>query len=1394
MGWLQDVWRSGASLAARSLPPRSHGSEAADAGALLRTLNMHAIVSVADRGGRITDVNDAFCRISGYTRAELLGSNHRIVNSGVQPATFWVAMWQAISQGTPWRGDVCNRAKDGSLYWVDTIIAPARDASGQVDRYISIRSDISASKQAEQALVRDRERLDNIIAGTNVGTWEWEVGSGAMLVNERFASILGCTLAELQPTRIDSWTRVAQPDDWRRATALLKAHFKGESAGFECEIRVRAGNGEWIWVLIRGRVSSRSSDGRPLSMAGTLMDIDARKQAEAELQRQNEQLLMHRQVLDTITETVLVKGPGSRILWANRTFRDYYGMSNAELLGIVDAPFVPAELTRQYVSEDAQVFASGRSLEVEDAPVTRHDGTVQYWHSVKSPVFGADGEVVATVAVSRDVTAHRQAEAALRASQTLLDRTGRIAGVGGWSFDLATQVSAWTDQTCRIFEVEPGHRPTIEEVIHHDAPEARPVIEQAVQHCIASGEGFDLELPFITAKGRAIWVRAVCEPEFVDGRAVRLVGAFQDITARRAMQASLKQQTDLLASILDHLPCGLSVFDKDLRLLTANAEYRRLFDLPDDILAGAPLQLEDVIRMSAIRGEFGDQDVETVVQRIVANGRAAVPAQDERVRPNGTALDVRSSRMPDGGLVSTFTDISARRQAEAEARRSTLLLRSAIDAIEEGFVLYDPDDRLVYCNEKYRQMYPESAAVSVPGARFEDIVRHAAEQGQHPAAVGRVDAWVAERLAAHRSGHATLVQRLNDGRTLRAVERTTPDGHTVGSRIDITALVQATEAAQAASQAKSEFLANMSHEIRTPMNAILGMLALLRRTAMTPRQADYAAKTEGAARALLGLLGDILDFSKVEAGKLALDPLPFEVARLRRDLTVILSASVGDKPVALQFDIDAAVPPVLVGDAMRLQQVLVNLGGNAVKFTAEGHVLVSIAVLARDAATVTLELAVADTGIGIALEDQELIFNGFTQAEASTTRRFGGTGLGLAISRNLVALMGGTLVVDSQLGQGSRFHFRITLPIASALTARGGTEVSNVGAGSLRLVGMRVLVAEDNPNNQQVVRELLTDEGAIVQIAPDGLATVAAIMAAEPQFDVVLMDLQMPGMDGYAAARRLRQTFGTQELPIVAMTANAMAVDRQACLAAGMNDHVAKPFDLNHLVRVLRQQTGRPATVEPGGATVGPALPTRIRDLAAAAAVELAPALVRLGGKEAVYAQMLSRFVGDLASMPAMLLAHRVARRKQALRDALHTLKGLAATLGATALSAAAARAEHQLADTDEGPDAHGVEAVIDAIAAAGPGLSALALAMQSSLPVAPGEDFDAQVLRAGLATLTRLLGQSDMAATELMIKLQHQFGGVLGERLAPLAAAVEGLDFERALGLCQDWLEPATS
>ena len=988
-------------------------------------------------------------------------------------------------------------------------------------------------------------------------------------------------------------------------------------------------------------------------------------------------------------------------------------------------------------------------------------------------------------------------------------------------------------------------------------------LDQALER----GESFTGTLVRHRNDGRPYWVETEVQP-LRDARdeLSGFIAIESDISDRKRaeaaqhrMETDLRRSNELLSSILENLPCGLSVFDGGLKLVIANRQFRTLLGFPDHVFEHPVVRFEDFVRFNAERGVYGEGNVDSRIRAIIDRARANHGAQQlDRMPPDQSTLEIRSASLPGGGFVSTYSDVSSRIHAEAEVKRSAELLRGAIDAIGEAFVVYDADDRLVVFNDKYREIYRPLPGVLVAGAKFEDVVRSGALSGRIPAAVGRVDEWVAQRVAELHASHDTLTQQLDDGRTLRVVDRKMPDGHTVGFRIDVTELTRATETAQAASRAKSQFLANTSHEIRTPMNAILGMLALLSKTGLTGQQADYTRKAESAARSLLGLLNDILDFSKVEAGQMALDNHPFSTDQLLRDLSVILSSDIGDKRVEVLFDVDSKLPPCLVGDAMRLNQILINLASNAIKFTAAGEVVVSIEVETLDLGIARLHFAVSDTGIGISAENQSRIFTAFTQGEASTTRRFGGTGLGLSISQRLVELMGGSLQIVSAVGQGSRFHFRIDLPIGSTanvvetegdapldalrvlmiddnptarevlgrmgqalgwhvdladsgesglqrlrdafaandpygavfvdwmmptmdgwqtsrrihelglsgrapvvimVTAHGRAMMNlrsiddqalidrflvkpvtasmlvdavadarshqprqthrahNAASQTRRLAGLRLLVVEDNLNNQQIARELLEAEGATVQLAGDGQQGVEAVAAAEAAFDLVLMDLQMPILDGFAATSRIRRDLGMHDLPIVAITANAMASDREACIAVGMNDHIGKPFNLDNLVRIIRRHVGRGGMLQPEDVETpsdAVSLPLSVADAAAAAGVDIVTAISRLGGRKDTYERMLRAFVKELVSMRRQLTEMCESGDVQGVSRLIHTLKGLAATFGATALSATAAQCERRIANDQSAAMMRlAADTTRHAIDVASPALGALLLVLR---------------------------------------------------------------------------------
>jgi signal transduction histidine kinase/HPt (histidine-containing phosphotransfer) domain-containing protein len=584
-------------------------------------------------------------------------------------------------------------------------------------------------------------------------------------------------------------------------------------------------------------------------------------------------------------------------------------------------------------------------------------------------------------------------------------------------------------------------------------------------------------------------------------------------------------------------------------------------------------------------------------------------------------------------------------------------------------------------------------------------------------------------------------------------------------RHDKERLVRERAVAQAATQAKSEFLARMSHEIRTPINAVTGFTDLALRSADERQRLDYLRQIRSASRALLTIINDILDMSRVEAGKLALSPQDFRLRPLLESVRELFAPQAAGKGVALELAVEAEVPAVVRGDPVRLEQVLVNLVANALKFTERGRVEICVALAARATDDAPLRFAVTDTGIGIGAEQQARLFEPFSQADESITRRYGGTGLGLAICRQLVELMGGRIGVDSAPGRGSTFHFTVRLGRASAVPQDTQPE----GAPAVSFPGARVLVVEDNALNQRLVKELLVGLGAAVTVAGNGAEAVAA--AAREPFDAILMDVQMPEMDGLEATRRIRALPGRAGVPIVAMTAHALAGSREQCLAAGMNDFIGKPITLRGVIGALERFL--PSTPAPAPGATAAALPETLPGIA------VGRALRRLGGNVELMRASLIEFRRDYAAMAQELqraLEHDDVRSATRLA---HTLKGVASNLAMAELESAAGLAEREL--LEQGALAAGrLEQIRAALATVSASCASLepAAAAPAAAPLTRPE------LESALGELRRLTERNDFGARALLQRCEASLREHVGAAaVQPLADALAAFNFAAARG-----------
>ena len=513
-------------------------------------------------------------------------------------------------------------------------------------------------------------------------------------------------------------------------------------------------------------------------------------------------------------------------------------------------------------------------------------------------------------------------------------------------------------------------------------------------------------------------------------------------------------------------------------------------------------------------------------------------------------------------------------RSEAEAQRLRALLSDAVESLRDGFVLYDADDRLVMMNRAARSYTGLGDNVG-PGTPHADVIRAAAKARLIAAPGDEVERLVRERQERHRQGIGRTVERQVGDEWHQVTESPTREGGVVVLRTDITALKRANLAleearalAEAATRAKSEFLAVMSHEIRTPMNAILGFADILARTGLDTEQRHSVDTVREAAEALMRVINDILDYSRIEAGRIELEQADFAPDSVLAGVVDTLRPAAAERGLSLRATVEPEVPAWLRGDAYRLRQVLLNLVGNAVKFTWRGSIGVRLLHEEDCGGSARLRFEVEDTGVGIPREIQPHLFERFTQADSSVSRKYGGSGLGLSICKRLVELMGGAIGVDSEPGRGSTFWFAVTLPRGKETAP---VAVALPGAPANAGIGSRLLVVDDNAANRQLAQILLEDAGYRVDGVDSGAAALEAV--ASQDYALVLMDVQMPGMDGYEATRRLRDA--GHGLPIVALTAGVTDEDVSRSRAAGMNAHLAKPIDRQALLRAVASWTSQ---------------------------------------------------------------------------------------------------------------------------------------------------------------------------------------------------------------------------
>ncbi|MCK6405927.1 MAG: ATP-binding protein [Rhodocyclaceae bacterium] len=826
--------------------------------------------------------------------------------------------------------------------------------------------------------------------------------------------------------------------------------------------------------------------------------------------------------------------------------------------------------------------------------------------------------------------------------------------------------------------------------------------------------------------GRLDSVRGLTLPPFSANRETQtLVDSLNRVSLRLATQEEkIQEQNRFLKGLTDALGEGVIASDAEGRCTFMNAEAERLLGWRRDELLGE--YVHDRVHYQTSTGLPVDRE-ECPMHASVVAGHVFRSDLDAFTRRDGSVFPVSVVSMPihQGdvfvGTVAAFQDITERKRDEDYLLATSSRLSALIESLQAGVFVEDEHGKVVLANQMFCNTFR-------PGSVSHELI------GGHAAAMLLGCA----PLMAEPMEFQELIERLlQERRPTMAVELPMADGHVLELDFvpiflfpempqpedcrghlwmfrDITErklaeaeIRRAREAAEQANSAKSDFLANMSHEIRTPMNGVIGMTELALETQLTGQQREYLEMVKTSADALLVIINDILDFSKIEAGKLVIECVPFairdEVARILKPMRFHAE----QKSLLLDHFVDPAVPPVLLGDPVRLRQLLINLVGNALKFTERGGVSVNIVLSGRSEDSVELHVSVRDTGIGIPQSKQAHIFDAFSQADGSITRRFGGTGLGLAICQKLVVMMRGRIWVSSVEGQGSTFHFTLRLGIGEA------TALAEKTALAPAMRSLQVLLVEDNPINQRLAVTLLERKGHRVQVTGNGEEALHAL--AEAPFDLVLMDVQMPVMDGFEATRRIREREALQggHQVIVAMTANAMQGDRERCLNAGMDGYVSKPVHADDLFSTIAACLPE-AVVEN---------PPEAPDVVAAASVsgdfsgfDRADVIERFGGDEELFRSVAAMYVQDSPGYGEALAAAVSAGDVQALAREAHTVKGLLATFSCEAESLIARDIEHLAKGGRFDEAAARVPQLLEAI-------EALAAALAADAGADPAED-----------------------------------------------------------------------
>jgi PAS domain S-box-containing protein len=1100
--------------------------------------------------------------------------------------------------------------------WVSTTKMPLRDQNGSIMGTFGISTHITHLKLTEDALRKANKRVELAVQSSDISIWECDMPDGrienAHLTLFNVWESLGHD-ARTMPTDISSaFAAFVHPDDQERVGREIHELLAGDGSEWKNEYRALAKDGSTRWLLGRGTVL-RDPEGKPVRFIGTSTDITDRKRAE-EAVRESERRF--RVFVDHATDAFFLFDDQYVILDVNRQACESLGYSRDELLGMMPLDF-DRDVTPERLEELKRKLDDGQLIAFESHH-RRKDGRI-FPVEVRGQTFWEGGRRF-TVALARDVTERKRMEEEVRLATARLELALRGSNIGFWDIDMPDgdlrngriyYVNVW-EQLGYERPDSPKDQETGMALVHADDRVAHA--EAARRYLAGETSEFEVESRVCHKDGSYRWMisRGVAVRD-AEGKPIRFLGTGIDITALKRAEEALRERERQLDSLMGHLP-GLAyraLADEHWTALFASKGVEDLTGYPEDEFTSRRLHYDDIM-LPEDRPATREAVFTALRERRMYEVEHRLRHKDGSVRwiwARGHGVFA-----PDGSLrfiEGLNLDITSRKQAEEALRESEERFRGTFENAAVGIAHSDVAGRFLRVNQKF---------CAIVGYSREELLHKTLHDIVHPDDL-KAHVELYEASFARNAPPAFGVERRflrKDGTTV-CVEAYASFQHdasgrpvyVIGAVQDITErkrldeeLHRAKDSAEAANRAKDEFLANVSHEIRTPMNAILGMAELTLDTPLTDEQRGYVSIVLASAEGLLSLINDLLDFSKIESGRLELDEADFSLRILLNQTLRALALRAHRKGLELACHVESDVPDGLLGDGNRLRQVLLNLIGNAIKFTEAGEVIVRVRARATNDQAVAIDFEIADTGIGIAPEKQQRIFQAFEQADSATTRHYGGTGLGLTISSRLAEMMGGKITVESESDRGSTFRFDARFGRSSRLAA------APAQAPVVDLHSLRVLIVDDNATNRTILQGWASAWGMTPTATSDVPAAMSALwrgVASKEPFTLVLLDARMPGTDGLELAKGISQTPELNTCRIILLTSDDRPGDAKRYRALRISAVLMKPVQQEELLDNIYRVLSHGAVGTEIAESIRSAAPDTVHEPAAAAAAAAEP-------------------------------------------------------------------------------------------------------------------------------------------------------------------------------------------